>query len=165
MNFFEKGFVYQITNKTNGMSYVGSTKSFKSRMKAHMGGNGLNGNNLLSKHMTKHGVESFDFKVLYYGEDYKREEPKFIIHFNTVYPNGYNLTVGLNDLSDYEVHKIEKNREVIFPCSEMAGKINSMSKRIYSMHKEIEYLKENQSVLFRFKVIATKLLRNKNKNN
>ena len=89
-----KYFVYQIQNKINGKSYIGITKNFDSRMKAH-----LNhwGSFVLFNAFKKYGEDHFDFAKLDKGLSWNEaceKEKQYILALNTKAPNGYNLTDG-----------------------------------------------------------------------
>ena len=92
------GYIYKITNKINGKSYVGQTvKDFKIRFRQHL----LNYNKeyfsqiVLYKAFKKYGVENFIFEPIEEVEnkDLDDREKYWIIHNNS-YLNGYNSTIG-----------------------------------------------------------------------
>jgi hypothetical protein len=90
--------VYRIFNKINGKSYVGITKwDFKTRY--------CSGKWYLWTHSThlknaveKFGIDSFDYEILWRGEmpfDQLVElEKLYIKQYDSLVPNGYNLTKG-----------------------------------------------------------------------
>lgn len=95
------GYVYLIKNLTNGKSYVGQSKqndihtrwnSHKSRSKKEK----KSGCSAMNAAFQKYGVENFSFNIICvcFDEDRLEYEKFYIKHFNTVSPNGYNLTDG-----------------------------------------------------------------------
>lgn len=96
------GYIYKITNKINGMVYVGQTTKQKptDRFSQHR---------YLARHpeqekhasylhraMAKYGVDNFSFEVLeeVRSEDLNDREQYWIKSLNCLSPNGYNLTIG-----------------------------------------------------------------------
>lgn len=91
--------VYKITNTVSGKTYVGITgKGYERRFSEHCyGAFSLNKDNLLSKTLRKHGVESFTIElvdVAHSFSDAVQKEKMWIEKTESYDPNGYNLTVG-----------------------------------------------------------------------
>lgn len=89
------GCIYKFTNKIDNKSYIGKTsRDVMDRHDAHIKGNG---SKLLKRAIDKHGINNFYFTVIHDGildiflDDYEIEAIK---KYNTVLPNGYNLTFG-----------------------------------------------------------------------
>ena len=53
------GVIYLITNKINGLQYVGQTNNLKKRIKAHK-----HGDQYIDRAIRKHGLEHFSCKVI-----------------------------------------------------------------------------------------------------
>lgn len=96
--------VYCAKNLINGKKYVGYTsKSLEERIKGHLRSS-RNKNNkhyfyLFKSALRKYGIISFEWSVLYECSSIKEccEKEKFYINkFDTISPNGYNLTEGGN---------------------------------------------------------------------
>ena len=88
-------FVYRITNTINGMQYIGVTVDPKKRFRSHC--RGIGSHRLLLKNaILKYGKEHFKMEVLLKAsQKYCYEiEPKVIALYNTIKPNGYNLSKG-----------------------------------------------------------------------
>jgi group I intron endonuclease len=90
------GYIYLITNKINGKQYIGQTlrEEINDRWKQHLNKKSI-GRCLKSAYL-KYGVENFNFKIICicFDEDCNKYEKEYIIKFNTISPNGYNLSEG-----------------------------------------------------------------------
>lgn len=93
------GFIYKITNTINKKAYVGITANADPlhRWMAHKSNN-KNGRGcpLLMKAFKKHGEDAFTFEVLIicFDEDVYKYEKEYIIKYNAMSPNGYNVAEG-----------------------------------------------------------------------
>ena len=110
------GIVYKLTCP-EGKSYVGRTiQSFKKRMDAHVYGKGYC--RALKEAINKHGFNRFEKEIIWEGEKdvVAEKEAYFIQHFNTMYPNGYNLSTGggrgEHRSADTIQHMIKNQREL-----------------------------------------------------
>lgn len=103
-NFIEEGvimgYIYKITNKVNGKIYIGQTmQSVEKRFKEHINAakTKYSGNRYALQHaILKYGEDAFTIEVLgEYPEELLDEmEIMFIQEFNSLKPNGYNITLG-----------------------------------------------------------------------
>jgi group I intron endonuclease len=88
------GYIYLITNKINGKSYVGQTrqKNPKNRWRQHI--NDPRG--ILKTAFDKYGIEKFEFKTLFEvsNDELNENEKREISERKTISPNGYNLQSG-----------------------------------------------------------------------
>ena len=88
--------VYKITNKINGKCYIGQTvKPIQRRWKQHIVGNGHC--SAIHGAITKYGIDNFDVKIISHNnsiEEMNHRERYYIKLFNSLAPNGYNLTEG-----------------------------------------------------------------------
>ena len=88
-------FVYLITNTINGMRYVGqTTTSLEERFRLHKI---LNNCRYLHAALEKYGVDNFIIELICEPptiELMNEFEAEYIIRYNTLVPNGYNLTEG-----------------------------------------------------------------------
>jgi len=93
------GFIYKITNTINKKAYVGITVNADPlhRWISHKSNN-RNGRGcpLLMKAFKKHGEDAFTFEVLIicFDEDVYKYEKEYIIKYNGMSPNGYNVAEG-----------------------------------------------------------------------
>lgn len=87
--------VYSITNKLNGMQYIGITSDTKRRFKFHCGPK-TRAKSYIKNAIHEHGKELFDFNVLVVADRrYCMElEAKLIMAYNTLAPSGYNICGG-----------------------------------------------------------------------
>ena len=88
------GCIYCITNKINGKNYIGQTINMRARTNAHKRGAS---NSYIDRSIKKHGKENFSFSIIenFVPEcDLNKKERFYINKFNTLNPNGYNLTPG-----------------------------------------------------------------------
>ncbi len=96
-------FIYKITNKLNGMSYVGkTTRSLDERIAEHLRNKS---NSYVDRAIQKYGWENFSVEVLETCETINQLnecEKKYIIEQNTKFPNGYNLTDGGEGILGYK---------------------------------------------------------------
>ncbi|MBQ6220073.1 MAG: GIY-YIG nuclease family protein [Methanobrevibacter sp.] len=84
--------IYKITNKINGKAYIGASKNINRRWNEHLRENGTR----VSKIIHEIGKNNFTFTILKECsfEELYVEEIKFIEKYDTLEPNGYNLTKG-----------------------------------------------------------------------
>jgi group I intron endonuclease len=94
------GYIYRITNTVNGKVYIGQTKQhdFEKRWSLHKQSIKWKkgGCPLLKAAMLKYGVEHFKFEVIIicFDADLMEMEKEYIVRYNSVTPNGYNILPG-----------------------------------------------------------------------
>lgn len=89
--------IYKITNKLNNKCYIGQSNNPVRRWNKHK--NCINNNDDVSKSaihdaIRKYGVENFDFTIIGWFDDYNNKEKYYIKYYNSLVPNGYNITEG-----------------------------------------------------------------------
>jgi group I intron endonuclease len=112
--------VYRATNKINGKCYIGyTTKSIDERIKEHIyrskSKNDKSYFYLFKKSLRKYGIDSFKWDVLENCEskqDCCLKEIYYIKKYNTISPNGYNLTEGGNGGVQSEQTKLKISNTV-----------------------------------------------------
>jgi group I intron endonuclease len=95
------GYIYLVTNKINGMKYVGQTlqADVNTRWKSHRSIKKRTVGKILHNAYKKYGFDNFIYKIICicFDEDTNKYEEQYIKKYNTVYPNGYNLLQGGNN--------------------------------------------------------------------
>lgn len=87
--------IYKIENKINGKIYIGCSKDIERRFKQHKLKTKKT-TSIIKKAINKHGVDNFTFKILLQCPNicFDYWEKKYISDYNSMVPNGYNLTGG-----------------------------------------------------------------------
>jgi group I intron endonuclease len=92
------GYIYLITNKITKKKYVGQSvqKDINSRWKQHKCMISSSIGKYLLDSYKKHGIHNFKFQIICicFDEDVDDLEKHYIEKYNTLAPNGYNLTIG-----------------------------------------------------------------------
>jgi group I intron endonuclease len=104
------GRIYLIKNHITGKVYVGQTRyTIQHRFTQHIELAGKD-NSVLHKSIKKHGVENFSIELLEEVENAKLNEREvyWIAKYNSVIPNGYNMTAGGGGISGYKHTEITK---------------------------------------------------------
>lgn len=93
------GCIYCVTNKANGKKYIGKTEEYyintrwcKHKISARNGDK-----NYFHNAIRKYGEENFRFEVILTNvpsEELSKKEMELIRKYNTMMPNGYNMTLG-----------------------------------------------------------------------
>ena len=92
------GLIYMIKNSVNPKRYIGQSwkKHPMERILDHLRGR-TGGNQLIAEDIEKYGSEVFSWKIIQYDipkSELDSMERLYIATYNTVAPNGYNLTSG-----------------------------------------------------------------------
>ena len=146
------GYIYLMTDTTNGMKYVGQHRYNKKELDPNYKGSGT----LIKKVYDKRKdlIKEEYIKTCYSQEELDFYEAFFIRYFNTVFPDGYNLSEGNVRISQNEYtetlenglknadYYITKFKETI-KCKEkyidsLENYIDSLEKHIYILDKELE---------------------------
>ena len=90
------GYVYKITNTVNNKAYIGISihEPEKGRIRDHLTGKG---NRIIANAVEKYGKDAFTYEILeanVFDEFLPDLEVAYIANYNTIVPNGYNLTHG-----------------------------------------------------------------------
>ncbi len=100
------GYIYKITNKTDGKIYVGQTiQTLEERWSHHRS---MKGNcRYLKSAFKKYGIDNFIFEMICNcsDEELDKLEIQYMAEFNSMVPNGYNLREGGNGGRHHEETK------------------------------------------------------------
>jgi group I intron endonuclease len=92
------GYIYLITNIVNGMKYVGQTqqKDIETRWKCHRSLQSHTIGRYLINAYKKYEIDKFKYQIICicFDDDCNKYEIEYIKKYNTIAPNGYNLTPG-----------------------------------------------------------------------
>jgi group I intron endonuclease len=138
------GYIYLITNTVNNKQYIGQTicKDINSRWNQHKRKDAKTiGSYLLSAYI-KYGIEKFKFKVICicFDEDCNRFEKEYITKYNTLAPNGYNLTPGgRNTYSNGKKKTKSKLTE------ETKAKISTSLRNVYLQNPHLKEMKKGEN--------------------
>lgn len=92
--------IYIITNDINGKQYVGQSNNPHHRFISHLSRaknqNDCDGNSALHAAIRKYGASHFSYRIVEWTADYNRREVELIKKYNTLVPNGYNISRGGN---------------------------------------------------------------------
>lgn len=93
------GFIYKITNTITNKCYIGETKKSNPELRWNEHKRKIEkgiGCPALQDAVKKYGIDNFKFTVLIicFDEDRFKFEKEYIKKYNSLSPNGYNLTAG-----------------------------------------------------------------------
>lgn len=89
--------IYLRTNKVNGKQYVGFSGDFYNRECQWKCLNTTYSNKYITEDRNEYGLDNFDLNILEVVDDKEKAyslEEKYMIEYNTIFPNGYNITHG-----------------------------------------------------------------------
>ena len=86
--------IYKIVNDINNKIYIGQSNNPSRRFEEHC--KYSRDNTLIHKAIKKYGREHFKMIIIEWTEDYNNREKELIREFNSVAPNGYNITEDAN---------------------------------------------------------------------
>lgn len=112
--------IYKFTNKITGESYVGASINIQKRYNAHKNRYGHNSkcreHSYFHDKLEEYGFSNFDFEVLEEcnKEQLTEKEQFYIKKFDTVFPRGYNVSIGGNapcpqKLAYYQIEDIKQD--------------------------------------------------------
>lgn len=87
--------IYKITNNINNKIYIGQSIHPEKRWWEHKQRAKTKTDNYpIHLAISKYGEENFSFEVLEWTKDYDNEEKRLIKKYNSLIPNGYNISEG-----------------------------------------------------------------------
>lgn len=128
------GYIYLVTNNINQKKYVGQSicKDINLRWNQHKRKDGKTlGKHLLNAY-NKYGIENFSYSIICicFDEDCNKYEQEYIRKYNTLAPNGYNLTSGSQKSNPYP-KKSTKEKRVL--SEQTKKRISESLKKRFSM--------------------------------
>lgn len=107
---YKTGQIYLLTNKTNGKKYVGQSVRGAARIREHLFAAEAGVEYPLYRAIRKYGWDDFEVSFIWEGpaEELDDQERKFIKEYDSLSPQGYNLTTGGN--SGKEVSEESRKR-------------------------------------------------------
>ena len=166
------GYIYKITNKIDGKSYVGqSLNDPKIRWKQHFREN--SGCICLRNAIQKYGKENFKTEIICicFDEDINFYEIEYIEKFNTISPNGYNLQSGGNNgrrLHEDTKKKLSNTMKKVMNNEDIKKKLSESTRLYYSVPRtkvaRSEEFKKNLSDKLKGRKLSEEDKQNKRKN-
>lgn len=157
------GYIYKITNKINNKSYIGQTITpIKIRMYKHYS-NAKTATTGIDFAIKKYGKENFIVEQLCEcANENLNDQERYYIHYYDTYNNGYNLTIGGQDITtrlnlneqelinSYLSGKNIKELSIIYNCSE-----KTISNILHVNNIEIRHNNNIQNILGQGKQFKT----------
>lgn len=113
------GYIYLITDTLHNKQYIGQRRGYKLDEQYYGSGR------IIKDLIKKYGTNIFKREIIDYAssqEELSKKEIKYIEKYNTLYPNGYNLTLRLQAIDSYErdnKHSEESKRKISEASKEM----------------------------------------------
>lgn len=154
------GYIYRITNTVNGKVYIGQTKQhdFEKRWSLHKQSikRVKGGCPLLKAAMLKYGVEHFKFEVIIicFDADLMEMEKEYIVRYNSVTPNGYNILPGGQGGGGFKGKK---------HTPETIEKIKIQLKMLYESKPELRKAHSERAIIHNAKHNIGELMKNSDK--
>lgn len=128
------GFIYKITNKTNGKAYIGKTlQTPEKRFKEHCADSKKDRckNRPLYRAFNKYGINNFSLEVIEECENSKisQQEIYWINYFDT-YKNGYNATKGGDGKCYINEEQVIELYNKLHYCTKVAEELNISSNTV-----------------------------------
>lgn len=87
--------IYIIKNDINNKVYIGQSKNVRERWLKHLSNSKRRNNQIISKAIKKYGLSHFWYEIIEKDvENYNEREKYWIIYYNSIVPNGYNVSSG-----------------------------------------------------------------------
>lgn len=144
--------IYKITNLINGKVYIGQSIHIERRWKEHCS---PSANSLISSAIKKYGKDNFLFEVVEEcsSKELNEKEEYYIHFFNSIVPNGYNVTDVTNGNSTTYIYFskedlldiIDKIKNTNMSFQEIANIHNLSTRTIYHINKGDIHKLENEN--------------------
>lgn len=130
--------IYAFKNKINGKMYVGQTqRTFGTRTKQHLN----RSDTYFDKALAKYGLDNFSYEIIDRGstlEELNEKERYWIVEYDCLWPNGYNLTTGGDGVKGYQ-HTDENKIKM---SEAKKGKVTGESNSFYGKKHTTEAIKK-----------------------
>ena len=150
--------IYIIKNRINNKVYIGQSKDAANRFVQHCKpSSAMRDHLVIDKAIQKYGAQNFWFEILESQiENYNEREQYWILHYNSIVPNGYNLLHGGEEppvhyaldspLSKFdsiaEVDAVKSDlRDTRLSLSQIAQKHNISKRTVHRINQGIHYEK------------------------
>lgn len=167
----QKKYLYKITNLINGKIYIGQTIHPKKRWWEHKQRAKTHYDNYpLHLAIDKYGEDNFKFEIIEESINYNERETELIKQYNSLCPNGYNVTQGgpspvfygedhpRNTISNENVLNIIKDlQENKITDREIAKKYNTTDKIVADINHGITHTQKDLQYPIRKKRGSQKL--------
>lgn len=169
-----KKFIYKITNLINGKIYIGQTVHPNRRWIEHKQ-HAMNGIDAYPIHLAikKYGSDNFSFEIIEEVENFNEEEQRLIKEYNSMIPNGYNITKGGENCTLYgeqNPHNKVKDKDIPLIIQDLkenkltdraiAQKYNLTDKIIADINHGYSHKQQNETYPIRVKRGSQKLTLN-----
>lgn len=140
--------IYKITNKINGKVYIGQTiQTLNSRKNEHKKMVRKKTNLPLYNAINKYGEENFSIIQIDEAdssEELNVKEQYYIKHYNSMSPNGYNLTSGGAGTFNYKHTKEDKARMSQLKKGMFKGKDNPFYGKYHTEEQKAKWCRERK---------------------
>jgi len=149
------GFIYKITNNISGKCYIGETLKSNPELRWNEHKRKIEkgiGCPALQYAIKKYGVDNFSFKVLIicFDEDRYFYEKEYIKKYNSIVPNGYNLTsggegggfYGKKHSDETKVKIIQSSKQRYIDNPELREQMSSQQKILFSNPENRDKIKQ-----------------------
>lgn len=117
--------IYKIKHIESGKIYIGQTRRGNRRWYEHINSIGSH-ISLVDRAIKKYGKECFEYSIIENVssiEELNRQETKWIIHYNSLHPNGYNLILQddkriISDLTRERMREAQRVKNIKFPITD-----------------------------------------------
>lgn len=127
------GYIYLITDTLHNKQYIGQRRGYKLDESYYGSGR------IIQDLIKKYGTEIFKREIVDYAssqEELSKKEVEYIEKYDTLYPNGYNLTLRLQAIDPYERN-----------CRHSEESKKKISKASKEMWKNEEYRKKQHNAV------------------
>jgi group I intron endonuclease len=143
------GYIYKIINTVNNKIYIGETmqNDIQRRWRTHRNLSKINkGCPILCQAFNKYGLDKFTFEIIIicFDEDRLIYEKQYIQKFNSIAPNGYNISPGGCEKGFTGLHHSVESKNKI--SSAVRNRKFSIAKKEEIKQKLLETIKINNSM-------------------